>query len=129
MVGDDLTTTVEKKDLCDQHSLNSLSPRSKVVFCTQNNPVKRENRAIEHTLKRDYRDDKFSGTASNLLAVKTDDVATPTVDKQEPNSLSGILLETGGDSSTNSCRAMFTSIQQVLYFPSLSCSEFCTKVD
>lgn len=80
MVGDDLKTTVEKKDLCDQHSLNSLSPRSKVVFCTQNNPVKRENRAIEHTLKRDYRDDKFS--------------------------------ETGGDSSTNSCRAMCTSIQQ-----------------
>ncbi|XP_038889740.1 uncharacterized protein LOC120079578 isoform X2 [Benincasa hispida] len=45
MVGDDLKTKVEKKDHCDQHSLNCLSPRSKGVFCTQNIPVKQGNQA------------------------------------------------------------------------------------
>ncbi|KAL0541016.1 hypothetical protein IC582_021045 [Cucumis melo] len=45
MVGGDLKTTVEKKDPCDQHSSNCLPPRSKVVFCTQNIPVKQGNQA------------------------------------------------------------------------------------
>lgn len=108
MVGDDLKT--EKKGLCYRHSLNSPS-WSKVVFCTQNNPVKRENQAIERS--SDYQDDNFSGTASLVLAVKNDDVEVPAVDKRDSDSFSCILLEAGGDSSTNSCRATRTSIQQV----------------
>lgn len=107
-----LETRVEKKSLCNQRSINSLSSRNDVVFCAENNP----NKAIECSLKSDYPDDNFSGMASNVLAVKTDDAEVPTVDKQEPDSMSCSISETDGDSSTNSFRTTCRSIQQVPYF-------------
>lgn len=96
MVDDDLKTRVEKNGLCDQH------------------PLKRESHAIKCSLKSNNQDN--SGSASNALAVKTDDVEVLTVDKQEPDPLSGTLLETNDDTSTNTSRATSTSIQQVPYF-------------